>query len=163
MPNNQHCTFLGVPAAQLWRDLEVWEKFFNEHRVKSLVELGTGDGGFATFLQIQAQYRGISYRTFDRDQPRADLDGCFMQVKDIFTAPGVVEAIKHARRPLVLFCDDGDKPREVAMFSPLLEPGDYLIVHDWGTEIDQHHIPGGFEPIHRDWCQLGMTQMFLRP
>lgn len=161
MPN-EHCRFLGVPAAQLWRDLEVWEKFFNEHRVKSLVELGTGDGGLALFLQTQAAWRSIVYRTFDREQPQADIDG-FMQVKDIFTAPSVREALRLMRRPAVLFCDDGDKPREVATFSPLLEPGDFLIVHDWGVEIDYHHIPRSFEPIHEDWTQLGMLKIFLRP
>jgi len=35
----------------------------------------------------------------------------------------------------MLFCDNGHKPAEWNRFVPLLAPGDFAAVHDWGTEF----------------------------
>jgi hypothetical protein len=56
----------------------------------------------------------------------------------------VRELIAAAPRPFVLYCDNGSKPLEVGTFAPALRPGDFLAVHDLGTEVFTRDIPAGF-------------------
>ena len=43
-----------------------------------------------------------------------------------------------------LYCDDGDKPKEVNTYARYLNKGDAIGVHDWGEEIDlsREVVPG---------------------
>ena len=54
------------------------------------------------------------------------------------------ELIAGAPRPFVLYCDNGNKPREVDAFASALHVGDFLAVHDLGTEIFAQDIPVNF-------------------
>lgn len=42
--------------------------------------------------------------------------------------------------PSFLYCDDGNKPREIQVYAPVLPPGSVLGVHDWGTEISEKDV-----------------------
>jgi len=42
----------------------------------------------------------------------------------------------------LLFCDNGDKKREINLFGPLLKPGDVLAAHDFGTEWKLKDVAG---------------------
>jgi len=37
-------------------------------------------------------------------------------------------------------CGSGNKPLEMQTFAPMLRTGDYVAVHDWGTEIGYDDI-----------------------
>lgn len=153
-------TFLGAPMQQTWGDLALWERVLNEltgHTapLTGLIELGTGSGAFSLFLLMQCEARGLDFATFDRGPAgegegpvgrRLDLQA-HCTVGDLWGRGGdEVRAWFAPKRagegtsPLLLFCDDGSKPREVATFGPLLRPGDALAVHDWGTEIGPHDM-----------------------
>ena len=59
-------------------------------------------------------------------------------VVDLFSEQGkkkVTSLLQTSLHPLLLFCDDGDKPLEFAAFVPHLRPGDHVGVHDWGLEF----------------------------
>jgi hypothetical protein len=143
------CTFLGTNCSQSWADFQVWENLLNAHpELRSIVELGTGEAGFSRYLHIQAKARGLKFATFDRVRMDGHHQRGFHRV-DIFAEPERVVACLHS--PAVLFCDNGDKPREVALFGPLLQPGDLLVVHDWGTEFFPRHIPDTLKRIHTEW------------
>lgn len=149
-----HTTFLGVTAVQQWTDLLLWEQFLNSQPgIRRIVELGTGSGGFAMFLALQARQRGISFTTVDKlEKPGActtpigqELLGSRFRRLDIFgEGRAVVEWLirEPEAHPLVLFCDDGDKPREMREFAPICLPGDFVVVHDWGTEATEQDLPG---------------------
>jgi hypothetical protein len=77
---------------------------------------------------------------------------------DIFAHPDEVQA--RLISPTVLFCDNGDKPLEVNLFAPSLQPGDLVVVHDWNTEIAASDIPETLQPIHEEWWQT--TAVFER-
>lgn len=145
------CTFLGTNCSQSWADLQLWEMLLNEHpELRSIVELGTGEAGFSRYLHLQAEARGLCFHTFDRIRMDRHRQSGFHKL-DIFANPAKVAA--RLRHPGVLFCDNGDKIREVQVFGPFLEPGDLLAVHDWGTEIFAKHVKEPFVPIHEEWWE----------
>lgn len=151
----------GLPMSQTFADVLLWERLLNAHPdTASLVELGTGEGGFSRYLATQCVYRGIRFATFDIVQPEAEIPG-FAQ-RDVFEDPAWIVEVA---RPMILFCDGGDKAREMATFAPLLEQGDVLVVHDWGTEVDHADVPTVYlERAHEDWCfeLRSMSRAFTR-
>lgn len=143
------CTFLGANCSQSWADFYLWENLLNAHpELRSIVELGTGEAGFSRYLHLQAESRGLEFATFDRVRMDGHDQPGFHQL-DIFADPAKVAGF--LRSPAVLFCDNGDKPREVQVFAPFLEPGDLLVVHDYGTEFFPRHIPPMLTRIHQEW------------
>lgn len=153
------CTFLGRNCSQSWADFLLWERVFNAHpKLLRLVELGTGEGGFSRFLALQAETRGITFYTFDSVDMGHGLDQ--FERCDIFAEPGRV-ATRFRPGATLLFCDDGDKPREVATFAPLLGIGDLVVVHDWGDEIALRDIPSELRMIHEEWC-MSISRVFER-
>jgi hypothetical protein len=126
----------------------LWELFFNEHpQIKTVIELGSGGHGLSIIFALHGVTRGFKLFTFDRRRydsldwplPRLlELEDTFASV-DLF-ADKVVQRMKYwfgkdEIHPLLLFCDNGDKPREFATFVPHLWPGDYVGVHDWEVEF----------------------------
>lgn len=154
---NWTTTFLGLRMDQEWIDIHIWEKFFETCPIKTFVELGTGVGGLSTYFALQCYQRGIKFHTFDNQawidfsrpiQSFLDMKLSFHNV-DTFELGGqnVKEILAVVEHPLAIFFDDGDKPREWKLFSPLTEKGDYLIVHDWETEFFPADV--GETPVER--------------
>lgn len=162
----QGVSFGGIPCAQIWADFVLWEAILNENpQLKGIVEIGTWEGGFSGWLQAQAQLRQMTFWTFDSIMPERFKERYLLgfQKLDVFAYPEtVVELIKYG--PVILFCDGGNKPREVATFGPQLSDGSLLIVHDWGTEMQPADAPDGLEEIYGDFCdELGsMSRVFRR-
>jgi cephalosporin hydroxylase len=142
-------TFCGVPAAQTWNDLALWEVFFNLAQVASVIELGTFQGGMALFFAMQGLARGFSVVTIDSnvDQCKApDLLrslNCERLKIDLISGDAVDEItalLDRLPKPTMLFCDNGNKPSEWNRFVRLLSPGDFAAVHDWGTEFGPENL-----------------------
>ncbi len=105
--------------AQYLCDLMVWELVLNKNpQVTGIVELGTFQGGFSWFLDAQARARGIEFRTYDILIPEVEPPG-FRQL-DIYRYSDQVDL--GGRYPIALFCDGGNKPRELALFPAALRP-----------------------------------------
>lgn len=144
-------TFVGMEMSQEWADIGIWEAFFRENPVKTMIELGTDNGGLTLYFALQGYQRKMYFHTFDNQKwidftqglPKyLKLESVFHHV-DLFSEEGqnqVIQLIKTLPHPMAIFFDNGDKPREWKMFAPLLFPGDFAIVHDWGTEFTQKDI-----------------------
>jgi len=158
-------SFCGIEMRQIWGDIPIWETLFNEHRIGAVVELGTGAGGFSLFLKMQAIARDQRFYTLDRSRPEmlnSDL-GQWLHLEDSFLHgdyrkdSGMLLTILHGEthRPLLLFVDGGSKKWEVARFVPELKQGDYVAVHDYGTEFqpeDVEPVAHLLEPVLEDEC-----------
>jgi len=59
-------TLLGIPMLQLWADLRLWEWVLNNFAVRAVVELGTGNGAFSSYLALQCYFRDLRFVTFDQ-------------------------------------------------------------------------------------------------
>lgn len=149
---NVYNSLYGLPMQQTWEDLVLWEWFLNRVQVKSVLELGTGSAAFSCFLLTQCVSRGLSFATIDIYEPEHHVLHKLLGIPSVFcqidlSKPSakkqVSQVISGLPRPLVLYCDNGDKPHEVAMFGSLLQRGDYLGVHDFGVEFHPHDL----EPV----------------
>jgi len=164
-------SFAGAPFQQTWYDLPLWELFFNRFPCRSVVELGTGQGGMAIFFAVQALRRGMKFTTFDRERLYDDQTykalgelGARCHLVELFDRAEFVRGLLSAQeRPLVLFCDNGDKPREFREFRPVLTSGDYVAVHDWNAEIRLSDIQPELPMVLADECdKTGSITRFFR-
>lgn len=163
MYNVQTASFLGCSMQQCWADLAVWEKFLNKFPIKSLIELGTGYCGMSAFLLLQCIQREAVFGTFDIKRNSRlnlplhkiiNLKNTFFEM-DIFAERETIQyTIENAPKPLLLFCDNGDKPKEFEFFVPSLKSGDYVAVHDWPSEINGDDVRGfSIEPVLWQECE----------
>jgi len=142
-------TFAGSLIAQAWNDLPLWEEFLNRHAVRSIVELGTFRGGMAIFLALQAGARQVRFVTMDANLDQIENPqflgalGATVVRANLLEDSAVLamgELLEELPKPVLLFCDNGNKREEVRRFAPLLQVGDYLAIHDWGSEISAADI-----------------------
>lgn len=155
-------TFCGYGTAQYWADFYLWEKLLNAHpEMKAVLELGVDRGGFSLYLGFQCNVRGIEYRGFDVFEPQAPIEG--FQKLDIFlNKQTIIETMNSFDGPIFLFCDNGNKPRELKVFSGEMPEGSLVAVHDWGTETLPSDVPEWLSEVYGEFCDnLGsVTRIF---
>ena len=113
--------------------------FLGDVQPRGLLELGTASGTFSKWLSERVEW----FTTLDIGTPDAPTPG-FMQLDILGRPDDVRKLIAEAPRPFVLYCDNGDKQREVEMYGPTLHVGDFMAVHDLGTEVFARNVPDNF-------------------
>jgi len=154
-------SFGGIPMAQIAADMILWEAVLNENPVDAIFEIGTWQGGFSWWLYAQSLARDIFFQTFDAVQPDRNIPA-FLRV-DVFAESKMLGKRFRAFEPCVVFCDGGNKPRELQTFAAeLRDPRSLLLAHDWGDEIGPGDVPDTVEMVYGDFCeQLGsVTRVF---
>jgi hypothetical protein len=55
--------------------------------------------------------------------------------------------------PALIYCDNGDKPKELEWYAPTLRKGDVIAAHDFGNEYSESELPDleRFNRIKSDW------------
>lgn len=151
-----------MTAAQFWIDVILWENVLNSNpQVEGIIEIGTWQGGFSWFLWAQAQARNQMFWTCDVIQP--DKEPPEFERLDVWANPERIrEVINYPQGPVALFCDGGNKPRELANFAPMCPVGSVILVHDWGTETLPSDVPDFLEEIYGSWCDTvgSITRVF---
>ncbi len=122
----------------------------------------------ATFLSLQCKVRGLSFLSADRVAASAVvtdvidfLGGRFVQA-DVLADSMEVQVLGDLPRPILVFCDNGNKPLEFARYITSLTDGDFIAVHDWGTEFLETNIVGTVEFFMKEECEAvdSMTRFF---
>jgi hypothetical protein len=146
-------SFGGQTCAQYWVDFMLWECVLNEQHpyLQGIIELGTWEGGFSRYLYAQTVERDMRFVTYDIIQPQRPPP-CFHRL-DFYRYPTVVREAAYGMGAVALFCDGGNKPRELATFPELMPPGSIFLVHDWGTETLPEHVPDSLEMIYGPFCE----------
>lgn len=141
-------------AAQDSTDIHAWEIFLRDRRISTIIELGTGTGAFSLRLRDKAP----NFLTLDNKEPYHDIEEFISY--DILNDPDdmIKEEINSASRPFLLYCDNGNKQQEVAMYSKILNKGDYLATHDFQIEIYPEDIPENFKLI----INKGLTAFYVK-
>jgi len=152
--------FAGIRIQQHPVEMELLEKLLNEIKPAAVCEIGTGFGALSVYFaawSLTHQTRRttpparithplgiVHFLTIDITNKRLDpgaaeaLDrlGAWRLVADCFDATTVSHIAGFlADRQGFIFCDGGNKTRELRHFTPMLKPGDVIAVHDWGTEV----------------------------
>ena len=170
--------FMRHAIAQYPVDLILWDIFLTSRpTIRSVVELGSAAFGLSLYLALQCYQRGLEFRTFDinasnnLNSPLSNL----VKLRNNFIMGDIFGDVREQLtlllryglpHPILLYCDDGDKPREFKGFVPCLRAGDYVGVHDWGREIDEDDVSifgDAVVPLYWDmWRQLGSITRFMK-
>jgi hypothetical protein len=154
--------FAGVQVSQHRCEFVLWETILNDNPdLRAVFELGTWHGGFSGWLWAQCELREMHFRTFDRDEPPGRVRG-FTKL-NVFSDPDAMQALVAQWEPLLVFCDNGNKPRELKLFSRFVShPGSLLMVHDWGEEIFPSDVPRSLEMVYGGLCDEldSMSRLF---
>tara|TARA_B100000035_G_C20875091_1_gene497992 strand:+ start:123 stop:746 length:624 start_codon:yes stop_codon:yes gene_type:complete len=160
---NRDFKYKGVPTQQATNVHEAFETFFDENTFDYVLEIGTSYGGLSLFLYEQSLKHNFNFITYDyldfkngkwahrinslkQAQPETwENSKHLFKNQDIFTEESVSElsAILKNNKCLLL-CDGGDKVREFNLYSEYIQPGSYIMAHDYASDKDyfSKHISG---------------------
>lgn len=148
---------LGVPTSLTWYDIGAIVHVIQAARVTVVIEIGVDQGGLAALLLAYRQYAQPQYdipaltNYFGVD---INLDTVSRSVLDPHRAhfleadawaPATIARVQaeiagHQRA--LIFCDGGDKPRDLRTYAPILRPGDVLMAHDYHNEYGDDALVG---------------------
>ena len=110
-----------------------------EHRPPIIVELGTYLGGLAAAFADTAREWGGQVHTFDiaRQFPSDLLEAfpnlSFHEESVLVENPLAIDLV--STPGAFLYCDNGEKERELACYAPHLAAGNIIGCHDWQTQV----------------------------
>ena len=143
----------GVPVQREWVDIETIEGFLVTEWPSIVVELGTGTGAFSLYLACYCASHGFRFYTYDTGEnthmhsrphnPCLDAVksiGGVVRKADVFSGDTIEEIASLS--PSFIYCDNGDKIRELQTYAPLVPVGSFIGVHDYGHEITDIALPG---------------------
>lgn len=144
-------TFCGHRLAQTWSALYVLENILLENLdITKIIELGTGYGGLSLFFgfHLSSTRKDCEVLTFDIKRfmnkswfKWAKLFNVQFYEQDVFKSETIrqIEEVIIKEHALI-FCDNGNKISEIALYTPILKKNDLIMVHDWGSEINKQDI-----------------------
>ena len=164
----------GVQVAQSWLEIGAVLMTVQQHQVVRVLEIGTHRGGLASLLAARTLFSWTPFEALTVEinaallapKTRVDLastTGLALRLQDCFGDAFLAEAREFVARPglTLVYCDGGDKPREVLTFAPLLKPGDLIAAHDYAPGKPGHG-PGA-EITDADLVGLGPDFQRLQP
>jgi len=126
----------NIGTKQMKGVVNVFNKFFIKEQFNTVIELGTGNGGFTLYIAEKCNEMKADFYTFDIRQiinaaslkKLKQFGGTFFK-EDTNKTDRVKNFIKDSGRILIL--NDGDKITSFNIYGPLLKPGDYMFIHDY--------------------------------
>lgn len=149
----QNTAWLGVPLMKLPLDLWILQEILHEKRPDLLIECGTAAGGsayyYASLFDLLKNGRVITVDI--EDIPNKPAHPRIQYLVGSSTAPDIVQRIKGQIKPgervMVVLDSDHSKSHvldELRNYSPLVTPGQYLVVED--SNINGHPVHLNFGP-----------------
>lgn len=118
-----------------------------------IIEFGTAGGGLSLYLHFQQLIRDKKFITFDvhpRKTGHTDKDPAIIfekvslnyKLQNIFDEPAIkyIKEIIDSCDKVLVYCDNGNKPRELRTYAPMLKCGSVIGFDDWLTEIHPHNV-----------------------
>ena len=143
----------GVHASHNWAELGAIFEVIRLFHIRTFVELGTFAGGLSSFMLTRCQHTSnFFYLGVEKNPEVVDLSvrteferlsGATLQIRDVFekdTQDLILNYLSVHPGSALVYCDNGDKPREVATYLPIVPEGTYVMAHDWGIEITERDL-----------------------
>ncbi|HVC19675.1 MAG TPA: hypothetical protein VNE16_06335 [Vicinamibacterales bacterium] len=133
-------SFLGFPMSQNRHALAAWNWLLEAMHPSTLIEIGTSVGGFSALMALAAANFDALFVTYDINDMRPErlrmfTDAAFRRA-DCFDRTEEIGALIQRPGTTYVFCDGGDKVRELQTFSAFLKPGDVIGAHDYACGCD---------------------------
>lgn len=134
-----HIIVNGIPASQHYnieKALDELYLYLVEHQIeiKSIIEIGTLNGGFTTLLANHKISNNACIHTFDiADKKHKNfnhLEKIICHLENVFESKTIANCL-NAKENYLLFCDGGNKIREFNTFAPFLKSNDFIFCHDY--------------------------------
>lgn len=162
---------LGVSCSLTWYDLGAIAHVIQQERIRFVIEIGVEHGGLAAYLAAYCHtveactYRGIditlnALHPIVRQYPVLERDAWSAE-----TVQEVAGWLADAPAPALIFCDGGNKPKELKLYAPLIRQGDVLLGHDYHNEYTDEALvdmPPEVEQVRTDWLDDTLLCMFVR-
>ena len=142
------------------------DQILTHNNFNVIIELGTGNGGMTVLFAIHALRMRIPLHTIDvRQEPGEPIYQRLKKMvpihyyqQDVFSPEAgqkIVSLIKKGR--VFLYCDNGDKAKEMKTYVPHLKSGDVVLAHDKNQDIYYKDICGlvvaeGLTPFHQEFA-----------
>lgn len=158
---------MGVSSSLTWYDVGAILHVIQTAHICTVLEIGVEHGGLAALLHSYARYTGLTYQGVDIELAplHSAVDAPILQ-RDAWSAATVAEMgawLDRQPAPALLFCDGGDKPRELRLYAPLLRDGDVLLGHDYHNEyVDDAIADVPARRVRADWLDDTLLCMFVR-
>lgn len=142
----------GVHASHTWDELGAIFRVIQDFKINTFIELGLFKGGLSSFMLTRCQYvTNFYYVGVEKDRELLDIRlmnifgsfGSRLVIGNVFhpqVSKLIMDVVMSCPVPRLVYCDNGDKPREVNTYLPIVPKGTYVMAHDWGTEITQHDL-----------------------
>ena len=154
-------TFAGCVAQQSSASLATIEAALDYGKPRQIIEIGTGHGGLTLYLGTWALHNDAHVHTFDNHDKlltntlrlfnRFEIQRHIADVfDDTFT---LIIKLLASDEPTMLFCDGGNKHKELIRYAGLVKPGDVVGCHDWASEV----CPTTVSPM---MAKLGYRELF---
>jgi hypothetical protein len=130
-------TYNGRLTKQLKGVIPKFDKFFKKEKFKSIIEIGTGNGIFSTYISKNAKEMGASFITYDVKAIAKDIKqqldelGCIVIRDDINNRREEIIAMIQKPERCLLLIDGADKTEPVEFFLEFLKKDDILLSHDY--------------------------------
>jgi len=155
MGKNNRQTLHRITMSQIVGVLDAFDIFFNQEKFKQIIELGTGSGGFSTYLAFYMLLVDGTFHTFDHKKARYShliekLDGHVHVMNIKKNEQTIIDKINSPVRTLLL-CDNGNKINEINTYARHIKKNDFIMAHDfffsgnvdsvdWSCEITNNDI-----------------------
>jgi cephalosporin hydroxylase len=135
--------FYGISIQQTWVHLFFHLDAVSKYEVKTFIEIGTASGGTAALMIPDIRLNGLRYFGVEKDgsliDTRLRAEGCNFIIGDEFDGQIIAQIrtiVNESKGRALIFCDGGNKPKELEIYSKLLRKGDLIEVHDFMSDGD---------------------------
>ncbi len=170
---------VAVPTSLTWYDMGALLHIVQAAQVDLVVEIGVDQGGLAALLLAYRDYAGQAAQTVPLTYVGIDINlatvcplllaqhrAHFIQA-DAWAAAtvGAVQMLVSDAQRALVFCDGGDKPRELHLYAPILRPGDLLLAHDYQNEYTDAAfvgLPADVQRLTPVWLERTLLCLFQK-
>ena len=149
---------VNIPVMHTEEELDFLREFVTSNSIDVIVNIGTWYAGLESMFDecTKAEIYG-----FDKEQACRRITRIMMSSRvaliehDVLKQPSaLIKRILHSTHSdgvSFLYCDGGNKIREIEYYAPMLCRGDWLGTHDWGSNKDKYFADklNGFIEIGR--------------
>ena len=142
-----HTSILDIDLAQMGGQILSHIDIVGRYNVSLVIEIGTYMGGTLVYMIPHLELNpDFSYLGFEisasvvNDNIKKYCDRtprCEIVYEDVFTKANIkhiADRIAKEKGRVYVFCDGGNKPKELSIFSDLLRTGDIMSIHDYTVE-----------------------------